>query len=376
MIYIFFLLLFVAASFLDISRRQVAIKKVTALYLMIIAVCFIGLRYYTGADWSGYIRYFNKVDWSDRTYGFGYKVLNILSRSIIDDYYFCQFIATCIFCLSIYRFYKKTSEYFFLSLFLAVVLYFSSLFMAQVRQSLAIAVLLFGSNYLIDGKRIKYAVCVLVAALFHMTAVFALVCLLLRLRIPKFLQIMGILLGFVLIRFPNLTIQFLLLLSNFVTGAYHDLIIGYLNSQKFGRGAELNSGLFFYAKQLLALLIIMFYKPRNNLDTIALNALILSCFIHNAAISFLMFDRLEPYVGFYAIIGWTRLLDIRLVKENKNIFFMVLIVFITFFAFSFYRNRTNHSVSKVTGRDLQYGYVPYYNVFFHPEGAKRKDWNE
>lgn len=376
MIYIFFLLLFVAASFLDISRRQVAIKKVTAFYLMIIAVCFIGLRYYTGADWSGYIKYFNNVDWTDRTYGFGYKVLNILSRSIIDDYYFCQFIATCIFCLSIYRFYKKTSEYFFLSLFLAIVLYFSSLFMAQVRQSLAVAVLLFGSNYLIDGKRIKYAVCVLVATLFHMTAVFALVCLLLRLRIPKFLQIMGILLGFVLIRFPDLTIQFLLLLSNFVTGVYHDLIVGYLNSQKFGDGAELNSGLYFYAKQLLALLIIIFYKPKNRLDTITLNALVLSCFIHNAAISFAMLGRLEPYIGFYAIIGWTRLLDIRLVRENKNIFFMTFLILITFFTIPFYRERTRHSVSELTGRDSQYQYVPYYNVFFHPAGAKRKDWCE
>ena len=89
-----------------------------------------------------------------------------------------------------------------------------------------------------------------------------------------------------------------------------------------------------------------------------------------------MLGRLEPYIGFYAIIGWTRLLDIRLVRENKNIFFMTFLVFITFFTIPFYRELTHNGVSELTGRDSQYKYVPYYNVFFNPEGAKLKDWGE
>ena len=376
MIYVCFLFIFIAASFFDINRNRTAIKAVTTFYILSIAICFIGLRYYTGADWSAYIKYFNNVDWSDKTYGFGYKALNIFSRSVINDYHFCQFLATVIFCLSIYWFYKKNSNYIFLSLFLAIVFYFSNLFMAQVRQSLAIAMLLLGSNYLIENKWVKYAACVFIATLFHITAVFALVCLLLKVHFPKFLQILLVLLGFILIRFPNITIQFLLLLSNFITGVYHDLIVGYLNSKKFGGGAELNSGLYFYAKQLLALFIILFYKPRSHLNIITVNALIFSVFIHNASISFAMLDRLEPYIGFYAIIGWTHLFDIEFIKKDKNVFFMTFFIFFIFFASSFYMARTRHGVSKLTGRDIQYQYLPYWNVFMHPENAHRKDWGE
>lgn len=89
-----------------------------------------------------------------------------------------------------------------------------------------------------------------------------------------------------------------------------------------------------------------------------------------------MLDRLEPYIGFYAIIGWTHLLDIKFIKHDKNVFFIVFFIFIVFFSIPFCRERTHHGISKLTGRDAQYQYLPYYNVFFHPEGAHRKDWGE
>ena len=371
MIYICFLFIFIVASFLDINKNQTTIKAVTTFYILSIAICFIGLRYYTGSDWSAYIKYFDNVDWSDKTYGFGYKALNIFSRSIVNDYHFCQFLATLIFCISIYRFYKKNSNYVFLSLFLAIVFYFSNLFMAQVRQSLAIAILLLGSNYLIENKWVKYTACVFIATLFHETAIFALFCILLKVHFPKFLQILLVLFGFILIRFPNVIIQFLLLLSNFITGVYHDLIITYLNSPKFGIRTVSTPGLYFYAKRFLALFIILFYKPRSRFDTITVNALIFSILINSMSRSFIVIGRLEYYIGFYAIIGWTHLLDIKFIKKNKNVFLMVFFTFILFFSYPFCKEYTHQVLS---GRSDSY--LPYWNVFVHPDGAHRKDWCE
>lgn len=378
MIYICFLLLFVFAAFLDIShsKNMLVFKNVTLFYLLSIVICFIGLRYYTGADWSGYMRYYAKVNFDDKTYGIGYKSLNILSRSIVDNYYFFQFITTALFGYSAFRFCKKFSKYVFLSLFLIIAFYFSSLFMAQIRQSLAIAILLFGTPYLVENKVLKYIFCIGIACLFHTTAIFAAVCIILRIRLPKILQIIFVLLGFILIRFQNLPIQFLSFLSKFIIAPYGNIIIAYLNSTHFGGNMQLGSGLFFYAKQLLALFIIVCYAPKTSFDYLAINSLILSCIIHDAAISFLMFERLEAYVGFYAIIGWTHLFDIALLKSNKNIFFAALFLFLLFFFFPFYKERTRSSISKVSGRLAQYSYIPYYNALIHPANAYRKDWNE
>ena len=374
MIYICFLFIFIVAAFLDINKKQTAIKAVTVFYILSIAICFIGLRYYTGSDWSAYIKYFDNVDWSDKTYGFGYKALNIFSRSVINDYHFCQFLATAIFCISIYRFYKKNSSYVFLSLTLAIAFYFGSLFMAEVRQSLAIAILLLGSNYLIENKWVKYAACVFIATLFHITAIFALFCILLKVHFPKFLQILLVLLSLILIGCPNIVIQFLLLLSNFITGAYHDLIVYYVNSPQFRVSTVSIPGFYFYVKRFLALFIILFYKPRSRFDTITVNALIFSILFSSVSRSFVVLGRLENYIGFYAIIGWIHLLDIKFIKHDKNVFFMVFFTFILFFSYPFCKDMTHHVLSELSGRDSKY--LPYWNVFFHPEGAHRKDWCE
>ncbi|MDY2755081.1 MAG: hypothetical protein SOU88_01450, partial [Candidatus Treponema excrementipullorum] len=78
----------------------------------------------------------------------------------------------------------------------------------------------------------------------------------------------------------------------------------------------------------------------------------------------------------YAITGFTRLFEIRLIKEWREIFCIVFCLFIFYFGIPFYVERTSHGISDLTGRDSQYQYLPYYSVFFHPEGFYRKDWNE
>ena len=101
MIYVGFLLIFALASFFDTSREEISLKSVSLLILFLITVFFIGLRYYTGADWSGYINYFNTVSWDNNTYEFGYKLLNLFVKNTVNDYFFVQFLATLFFSFSV-----------------------------------------------------------------------------------------------------------------------------------------------------------------------------------------------------------------------------------------------------------------------------------
>lgn len=377
MIYVGFLLIFALASFFDTSREEISLKSVSLLILFLITVFFIGLRYYTGSDWSGYINYFNTVSWDNNTYEFGYKLLNLFVKNTVNDYFFVQFLATFFFAFSVFRFYYKyNNQYLFLSIFLVLSLYFSELFMAQVRQSIAIGVLLFGTDFLLGRKWIKYCICVFIACLFHKTAVFALTFFLLCIDVPKYVRVLFVILGLILIQFPRITVDVLFFLSHFLPNNLHELVITYLNDAIFGGSTEFGTGLYFYSQSLLVLIIVLFYTPQTKQDVFFLNAMIASILIKNLSLGVFILSRIESYVGLYSIIGFTRLFEIRFVKEWRDIFCIVFCLFIFYFGIPFYAARTSHGISELTGRDSQYQYVPYYNVFFHPEGFYRKDWSE
>lgn len=377
MIYVGFLLIFALASFFDTSREEISLKSVSLLILFLITVFFIGLRYYTGSDWSSYIKYFNTVSWDSNTYEFGYKLLNLFVKSTVNDYFFVQFLATLFFSFSVFRFYYKyNNQYLFLSIFLVLSIYFSELFMSQVRQSLAIGVLLFGTGFLLDGKWIKYCICVFIASLFHKTAVFAFVFFLFCIDVPKFVRILIVFSSIVLLQFPEILTQTLLYISQIFPGKLQATAVSYLNSDIFGGTTELGTGMYFYSRSLLVLIIILFYTPQTKQDVFFLNAMIAGILIKNLSLGVFILSRIESYVGLYAIIGFTRLFEIRFVKEWRDIFCIVFCLFIFYFGIPFYLGRTTHGISELTGRDGQYQYLPYYNVFFHPDGFYRKDWNE
>lgn len=377
MIYVGFLLIFALASFLDTSREEISLKSVSLLILFLITVFFIGLRYYTGSDWSGYINYFNTVSWDNNTYEFGYKLLNLFVKNTVNDYFFVQFLATFFFAFSVFRFYYKyNNQYLFLSIFLVLSLYFSELFMAQVRQSIAIGVLLFGTDFLLDRKWIKYCICVFIACLFHKTAVFALTFFLLCIDIPKYVRITVIILGLVLLQFHEIVTNTLFFISSFLPRYLDEMITGYLNSDRFGGGGELGSGLYFLSEQVLILIIVLLYTPREKFEVFILNLLAIYAFLDSIGLIYSIVGRIGSYIGLYAIISFTRLFEVRSVKEYREVFYTVFCLFLIYFILPFYIARTSHTISELTGRDSQYQYIPYYNVFFHPDGFYRKDWNE
>lgn len=378
MIYICFMMLFAFASLLDFSKNQAALKNVTAKYLFVILVCFVGLRYYTGSDWSGYISYFNNVRWNDGNsrWGFGFKLLNLLCKSVYESYYLVQFISSLFFAFSIAEFLRKYAKYKFTCLFLALTFYFDDLFMAQVRQSLAISILLLGTTYLLEKKWLKYFLVVILAALFHVTAIVAVFTVFLLHPFSKRTRIVTVVFGFVLILKPSLSMTALTFAAEFVPGKIGSLFRMYLAGY-FSRGAELTTGVYFMAKQLLALLIVIFFNPKNKNEHFMLNALVANIFINDFSIAFMMMARIGFYIGFYAIVGWTYFFDIKLLRQKKDIFAVALMLFLGFFIVPTVKNwLPTNQVSDLTGRPVHYQSIPYWNVFHHPEGAYRLDWCE
>ena len=378
MIYICFLALFFLAAFLDISqsRTTVLFKKGAMSYLLFCAVLFIGLRYYTGADWNGYIHYFENVTWENKTYGFGYKTLNIVCKMLFGNYYAVQFFSSLAFILSVYRFFKTHTHYIFTCIFLAVAIYFSELFMCQVRQSLAIAILLFGIDYLLSGKWVRYVLIVILASLFHTTAIIMLCAFVLLIHIPKWVRVFLCLVVFLLIAEPVLTIEAVKIIAKYTPGKIGKLANGYLVSSLFGDGATLSTGFVFYTRQIFALFIVLFFSPKTQFEHFVMNALVCNMLLLNSSLAFSQLGRVAYYFGFYAIIGYAVFFDIHFLKRYKGIYCLSILLFFAFFFIPFAKTRLNNGISKLNGRPEQYQYIPYWNVFFHPENAWRKDWNQ
>ena len=149
-------------------------------FTIILIALFKGLRWDTGTDFPQYYACFENVTWSNfyhfERYGFGsdlmepgYTFLNVLSKTIIDDYTIFLLWTN----LAIMWVYGKTiltyvPQYKFSCLALVLI----STILFPVRQTFAVATLLFSLRYIITKNLKKYLFCVLIAFSFHRSAIF------------------------------------------------------------------------------------------------------------------------------------------------------------------------------------------------------------
>lgn len=366
MVYMLYFAIFFIASFFDFKSDK-CLRQYIVLLLFIYSIIFIGLRFHTGSDWFLYTKYYNVVDWENQKYGFGFKSLNILCKKIFNDYYAMQFLSSMFFIYSAFHFFTKNTRYPIAAFIISICLYFGDLYMSQIRQSLAIGIILLGSDYIFEKKLKQYLCVILCASLFHITALLAFPLYFLRMKLNKHIRVLVILFALLCIVKKAIPMQILNLIANFFPGQIGKLAIKYLSNPLFSHGSELSSGLYFYARFLLALFIVLFYKPKYAKDYIFINCLTLSCFIISFSLTISVVRRVEYYYAFFAILGYFKLLDIDIIK-NKHFFILYYMLFIVFFFFPFAKYRKGSENSR---------YIPYYNYLNYPSEAEyRKDWYE
>lgn len=162
-------------------------KYVSFLILLIISG-FRGLN--VGNDTIHYVRAFSNFNgisdsfriYVDR-YEIGYRILNGVVSTFTNNPHVlllcCAFIT--LFCF--YKFVYKNSKYPWLSILLFVLLMYFVNSMCIMRQYIAIGLSCIAISYLVENKKIKYLIFVLLATTFHFSAIFVL--LLLPLSIIK-----------------------------------------------------------------------------------------------------------------------------------------------------------------------------------------------
>lgn len=324
--HIYFLLWFFIVVSNFVSNYKPYLNKVVYFIFMVVLTIFVGFRYKIGGDWSAYneiydsykyLSFFESLFFIDP----GYSLINMLGSFLkINEIWFVNFISAAIIFIFLYKAFDKLGKY-----WLCLLIYFPYhilvVSLGYTRQSIAVAILLYAFFMLFENKNSKFIFFVIIASIFHKTAIIFLLFypILLLIKKGKILYIYQILSIFI--------ISYVLYLSSLSEGSIYT------------SGSEgLSSSGVFMRLSMHVIPLSFYFLLRNKLFKIKNYYLFLDYFVllifYCLVLAFFfstLADRFNLYLIFfdlYVLISvYMSLKDIN----NKNIFILVLTLFYTAF---------------------------------------------
>lgn len=165
--------------FYHATQKKYNTKKKFIIIVTLQLILILALREHTvGIDTKGYLKYFvnltpnyNFQQFFDHRFEFGYKLINkLISLFTLNEQLFLTIMAT-ISVIPVSRFIYKYSKMPFLSFGLYVAFNFYSFTFSGLRQAIAFGVILISYDYVVNRKIKSFILCVLLASMFHQTAV-------------------------------------------------------------------------------------------------------------------------------------------------------------------------------------------------------------
>lgn len=171
-LYFTLFIIFMFGAFLDLTNVNRVKKAIVLFILGSICIVLSSIRWETGTDWLPYLQFFeiNQTyeDFISGQFEWGYAFLNYFVKSITNQYNVFLFAMSIIVIGLKYKVIYAFSLFPLLSLCLNFANYNGDLF--PVRQSIAIAIILWSTYYIIYRKIVFFIVTVLLASTFHISA--------------------------------------------------------------------------------------------------------------------------------------------------------------------------------------------------------------
>ncbi len=318
---------------------RLPIKEKVGYWFCVIILMFLGAfrAESIGNDTHEYLRIFQEIAQDptiETRYEIGYIYLNYLVSLFSSNPQSILIVTSCIILFSFGRFIWKYSKLPWLSLFIFFTYGFFTFSITAVRQSLAIAILLFSYDYILQGKKLKFILAVLIATTFHTTAIFFVFGYLCRMIKPKMRTIL------------------LFIGIGIVCVSFFSTLLGFA-FRLFAMYQHYNKGIYFGDTRLASVLyviissLIIFFsyniltqkkvvckltgwqlKNNNNLLSLVLFAVM----IYIISLKLNILDRIAIYYNVFSIIllpnavYWLR-------KQNKILITLLIIVsFFTYYA--------------------------------------------
>lgn len=380
MAYIILLLTITIASLLESTKIKQSQIKIVTYFTLCIIIFIVGFRYYTGSDWHDYIIAYNKIPQQGNymNWEIGYVWLIYIFNWIGVDYHVMQATISCFLFVSVYITYKRHTDHPILILTLFLLMLFTEIVMAQVRQSIALAIIALGSKYIFDRKLIHFIITVIIACFFHVSAIVALPLYFMYSSWGKTIPIVLILISQISYFFPQFIFNIIRFITPFLPTRLADRTNIYINSSIFANGVEIRTGIYYLSTVLLAITIILLFTEKNKKISFFINCLTIACVLKSLSTNLEIINRVYSYYIFLGLVAYGYLLDIKISKIShtltKNTITLLLIIYI---AIPPIKAKTSNEIDTLTHRKCSYSYIPYYNYFIHNSKiALRKDWNE
>lgn len=308
--YIYFSLLFLA---LKEKRVKENYKKVSLVFILL--AVFLAIRYQVGNDYAEYHNSFQNLTYDayfEPGFIFLYKIFNS------PEVFFA--LLSCFSLFLLYKAFKYFSEGY---LYISLLVYYSAFFIIfnihLIRQSVAIAIVLFSFTYLHKKKYLKFFILVLLATNFHKSALIAIpFSLIVIVKLNKKTRLL--ILGFAILSYIIFTFfrneVFMLLYYFPVTNRFATVY----NNLTYSSGYGISIGLLF------DIVLFIFVNSRKNLSDkqlFLLNIFLCSIFINIAFNNFSVALRLGYYFRIVSIFLFVNLIKIR----PKFIFYIFLIIY-------------------------------------------------
>jgi len=168
---------FLILATLSIFEQSKSNKSIVLIFICFFLILIIGFRHEVGCDWEPYIRYIHllaKMNLAEvLAYSpqddLGHKLTNWLFSRFSYDIYAVNSIYGLIFIFGLYKFAKNENSP-YLVFAIAATYLLTVVVMGYSRQGVAIGIILYAITFLNKGKILKVMILLLIASLFHKTA--------------------------------------------------------------------------------------------------------------------------------------------------------------------------------------------------------------
>lgn len=212
-VYLIFLLLAIYFSLKYDAVEEENPKKNHRLWLLCVILIFIsGMSYGLGGDKFEYMEEFENypkdlaqlpqqigLGFLLRSQMPGWVIMNILCKKIFDSFYAVQFIESICINVSVCCFIKNYTKRYFLFLIIYFVSFTYFMFNTDImREAMSMSFVLFGYTAYLNGHKVRFYLLLLVALMFHFTAVVALLFPLARIKYTHYAFYVAFITSFVL----------------------------------------------------------------------------------------------------------------------------------------------------------------------------------
>lgn len=319
-------------------------KTQNLFFSFLVVFLFCALRFWVGNDYVGYYETFKEStpEWEIRVEpsfwllnrffsGFAYGYLGVFAFSSF---------------LSLFFVYKILVKYNIVSL--GILMYFTLEFLIftndALRQGIAVSILVYGYQFLVEKKRLKYVLCVAMAFTFHYTACVMLILIFLgKLKIPAKVYYIAWLSSMVL--HYSGVLEPLIQQSMVLMPMYGESYA--MKHQNQFEAYSSNSGLGVLFKMLLCLYAIKNLKNTDN--NYFVHLFIIGSILHHSFNGFMLADRLVLYMVFANIVAMPLVLKNESIKLYKQVVVSVILLY--------------YSLQSLFALE-SHGAVPYRTLFF------------